>query len=157
MIGTSAASVTNQRLDAARQLLAQCDRLNDDWMLSSYETSAVFQLRSALNGLLQELKAVYVLDDSLSIHVLVSSATSKGAVVPALQELAELENNSSSWLNQLYKSYQAALECKSQGQVVSTGSNDLIGKGSDDAASTKFILNSLVELVLRFREDAAEY
>lgn len=155
MIVTSPASLTNQRLDAARQLLAQCERSGDDWMLSSFETSAIFQLRSALNGLLQEITLAYQLGDRIDLGDMAQMALKKEVVVPTLQELSVLESNRHSWLNQLYSAFQVALECR--GASTAVDATALIGKGSDDAASTKLILNSLVELVLRFREDAAEY
>ncbi|MBM6550183.1 DUF6586 family protein [Marinomonas ostreistagni] len=157
MIATSAASITNQRLDAARRLLAQGEQPEFDWMYASFETSALFQLRSALNGLLQELKSAYGLNAGLSVAELMSSSSDKGVVVPALQELHALEGAKDSWLNQLYSGFQSALECQPKQSTTFTDASSLIGKGTDDAASTKFILNSLVELVLRSREDAAEY
>lgn len=153
---SSLASITNQRLDAARRLLIQSQEADNDWMTQSFESSALFQLRSGLNGLLQEVKTSYSLQAELSLDALIQACDAKGIGVPVLVELAQLSNNNQSWLAQLFVAYTAALECQ-------VGSNayavdvELIGRGTDAGASTKFILSSLTELVLRFREDAAEY
>ncbi|MFD1383830.1 DUF6586 family protein [Rhodanobacter aciditrophus] len=158
MSGSSLASSTNQRLDAARRLLSQSQQGEDSWLASSFENSALFQLRSALNGLLQEIQSVYSLKGELSVTAMVQLAATKGVIVPALQELQLLQENRQSWLSQLYSGYVAALECTPNvGAVSANSGSDLIGKGSDSGAATKHILNSLVDIVLRFREDSAEY
>ncbi len=158
MSGSSLASSTNQRLDAARRLLSQSQQGEDSWLASSFENSALFQLRSALNGLLQEIQSVYSLKGELSVTSMVQLAATKGVIVPALQELQLLQENRQSWLSQLYTGYTAALECTpNTGAVSNSSSVELIGKGSDSGTSTKHILNSLVDIVLRFREDSAEY
>lgn len=156
MSGSSLASVTNQRLDAARRLLQQSNEMDNDWMTHSFESSALFQLRSGLNGLLQEVKTSYSLPAALELNALIHAAQEKEISIPALNELAQLNMNAQSWLSQLFTSYTAALECQI-GSNAYAADVELIGRGSDAGASTKYILSSLTELVLRFREDAAEY
>lgn len=157
MSGSSLASATNQRLDAARRLLAQGQQDDSAWLEQSYEHCAVFQLRSALNGLLQEVKASYRLDSELTLAAMLRVCEKNGIVIPVLSELSELEHNTSSWLSQLYMAYQVALECQPNIQAYSANTSELIGKGSDSGASIKLLLDSLVEVVLRFREESAEY
>lgn len=156
MSGSSLASVTNQRLDAARRLLAQSQAAENDWMTQSFESSALFQLRSGLNGLLQEVKTSYSLQGKLDIDELIHACDAKGISVPVLVELSQLKCDSQSWLAQLFTAFTAALECQ-VGSNAYAADVELIGRGTDAGASTKFILSSLTELVLRFREDAAEY
>lgn len=156
MSGSSLASVTNQRLDAARRLLQQATEMDNDWMTQSLESSALFQLRSGLNGLLQEVKTSYSLPAALDLDSLLQAANAKGISVPVLNELALLKNNGQSWLSQLHIAFQAALDCQVANQSYGEGV-ELIGRGSDAGTSTKYILSSLTELVLRYREDAAEY
>lgn len=153
---SSLASVTNQRLDAARRLLIQSQDAENDWMTQGFESSALFQLRSGLNGLLQEVRTSYSLQGQLEIESLIKSCHDKGISVPVLVELMQLKNNSQSWLAQLFTAFNAALECQ-VGNKAYAADVELIGRGTDAGASTKFILSSLTELVLRFREDAAEY
>lgn len=156
MSGSSLASITNQRLDAARRLLLQSQDVENDWMSESLESSALFQLRSGLNGLLQEVKTSYSLQGTLDIDALIQSCHDKGISVPVLIELSQLKDSGQSWLTQLFTAFSAVLLCQVGNASYSAGT-ELIGRGTDAGASTKFILNSLTELVLRFREDAAEY
>ncbi|SBS31469.1 hypothetical protein MAQ5080_01983 [Marinomonas aquimarina] len=156
MSGSSLASITNQRLDGARRLLQQSQESDNDWMTQSFESSALFQLRSALNGLLQEVKTSYSLQGVLELDALLIAADHQGISVPVLNELAQHKLNPQSWLSQLLSAYNAALECQVGSHAYAT-EVELIGRGSDAGASTQYILSSLTELVLRFREDAAEY
>ncbi|CUB03504.1 DUF6586 family protein [Marinomonas fungiae] len=159
MSGSSLASITNQRLDAARRLLLQSQDVENDWMSESLESSALFQLRSGLNGLLQEVKTSYSLQGTLDIDALIESCHDKGISVPVLIELSQLKDSGQSWLTQLFTAFSAVLLCQvgQVGNASYSAGTELIGRGTDAGASTKFILNSLTELVLRFREDAAEY
>ncbi|SBT18891.1 hypothetical protein MGA5115_03052 [Marinomonas gallaica] len=158
MMSSSLASSTNQRLDAARRLLVQSQQEEGEWLMNSYESSAVFQLRSGLNGLLQEVMASYNLSCQVDIDVMVRASEERGIAVPVLLELMQLKSSRQSWLSQLLDTFDAALECRAANQAYSAAGNvELIGRGSDAGGSTKHILSSLTELVLRFREDAAEY
>lgn len=158
MIGSSLASVTNQRLDAARRLLAQSQQAESEWLMQSYESSAIFQLRSGLNGLLQEVMSAYNLVSAVEIEAMIQASEEKGIAVPVLSELLQLKSSKQSWLTQLLETFGAALECRASNQAYSAADNiELIGRGSDAGASTKLILSSLTELILRYREDAAEY
>ncbi|GAB3475618.1 DUF6586 family protein [Marinomonas epiphytica] len=155
MTGASVASATNQKLDAARRLIQQSQSCEETWLSAGLESSAVFQLRSALNGLLQEVCAGYGLSFSTDISQLYQQAEEKQLVIPVLSELASLLNESGSWLSQLERAYQVQFECRAASSVQM--SDNLIGKGSDDGAASALYLSKLVELVLRFREESAEY
>lgn len=157
MSAMSLPSVTNQRLDAAKRLLSMSQQSEGEWIMKSFDSSAIFQLRSALNGLLQEVKSAHSLSSPLELTKLIEAANAKGLSVPVLSELSLLQGKSNSWLNQLLQSYQVALECQVSASSSSSSGVELIGRGSDAGASTQFILSSLTELVLRYREDAAEY
>ena len=156
MSQVSHASATNQRLDAARRLLQQSQMEQAQWLVGSLESSAVYQLRSAVNGLLQEIKQGYRLKaDQLTIEQLQQAAMTAEQSIPVLNELSQQLSQPNSWLRQLFERYDTQFECRQA--PVQTHSAQLIGKGSDGGASTKFILDALVELVLRYREDASEY
>lgn len=156
MSQVSHASATNQRLDAARRLLQQSQMEQAQWLVGSLESSAVYQLRSAVNGLLQEIKQGYRLkSDQLTIEQLQQAAMTAEQSIPVLNELSQQLSQPNSWLRQLFERYDTQFECRQA--PVQTHSAQLIGKGSDGGASTKFILDALVELVLRYREDASEY
>lgn len=158
MSNSSLASSTNQRLDAARRMLAQSQHADEDWLTPSFETSSIFQLRSALNGLLQEVKSMYQLAADIDVTSLLEEGNTKGITVPVLKELDLLQADKNSWLSQLNLAYDIAFECRPNKAAGAVGiSSNLIVTGSDSGTSTKYILNSLVEIVLRFREDAAEY
>lgn len=155
MTGASVASVTNQKLDAARRLIQQSQASEEAWLSAGLESSALFQLRSALNGLIQEVCSNYGLTFSTDIVTLFNAVEAKQLVIPVLSELASLVKQPNSWLSQLEQAYRAQYECRPLGAVQL--SDNLIGKGSDDGASTALYLAKLVELVLRFREESAEY
>jgi hypothetical protein len=156
MSQVSHASATNQRLDAARRLLQQSQMEQAQWLVGSLESSAVYQLRSAVNGLLQEIKQGYRLkSDQLTIEQLQRAAMTAEQSIPVLNELSQQLSQPNSWLRQLFERYDTQFECRQA--PLQTHSAQLIGKGSDGGASTKFILDALVELVLRYREDASEY
>ncbi|TPE55679.1 hypothetical protein FJM67_01105 [Maribrevibacterium harenarium] len=157
MSQVSHASATNQRLDAARRLLQQSQMEQAQWLVGSLESSAVYQLRSAVNGLLQEIKQGYRLKaDQLTIEQLQQAAATAEQSIPVLNELSQQLSQPQSWLRQLFERYDTQFECR-QSPVQTATPAQLIGKGSDGGASTKFILDALVELVLRYREDASEY
>lgn len=156
MSSASQASVTNQKLDAARRFLQQSQQCEEPWMLAGLESAALFHLRSALNGLLQEVSTTYSLKAKLDVTSLQREASEKGVVVPTLSELSDLALLSGSWLSQLEQAFLVQLECRSS-SFSSVSSDNLIGRGSDAGASVGLYLSKLVELVLRFREESSEY
>ncbi|RBO82776.1 DUF6586 family protein [Marinomonas aquiplantarum] len=155
MISVSYASATNQRLDAAKRLLALAQSSEETWLVSSFEGSALFQLRSAFNGLLQEVAQSYALSDCLDVVALANEAEAKQSIVPVLSELKDLMAQPRSWCCQLLSAYQQQLEC----HLVQSSFDraDLIGSGGDDGASMQLYLTRLTDLVLRFREESSEY
>ncbi|WOD07160.1 DUF6586 family protein [Marinomonas sp. GJ51-6] len=155
MSGVSLASVTNQKIDTAKRFIQQSQDMDEKWLSVGLESSAIFQLKSALNGLLKEISSAYSLSGSLDVSVLMKEAESKHMVVPALSELADLCARKDSWCAQLEQAYLAQLECRAAVSVM--GGDNLIGRGSDAGASVGFYLASLAELVLRFREESSEY
>lgn len=155
MSGVSFASLTNQRVDTARRFVQQSQNTDERWVSVGLESSAIFQLKSALNGLLKEVSAVYALSGSLDISALIQEAESKQMVVPVLSELAALYVRKDSWYFQLEQAYFAQLECRAAVSVVDEG--NLIGRGNDAGASVGFYLTGLTELILRFREESSEY
>ncbi|ETI58011.1 DUF6586 family protein [Marinomonas profundimaris] len=155
MSGASLASLTNQKIDTARRFIRQSQESDEKWLSVGLESSAIFQLRSALNGFLKELSCAYSLSGSLDVATLLLEAESKQIMVPALSELADLLSRSDSWCAQLYQAYLVQFECRSSLSVVE--SDNLIGRGNDAGASVDFYLAKLVELVLRFREESSEY
>ncbi|TYL47727.1 DUF6586 family protein [Marinomonas sp. IMCC 4694] len=156
MSSASLASVTNQKLDTARRLIQQGKTSDEAWLNAGLESSAVFQLRSALNGLLKEVSSSYSLSSSLDVNTLLAETTNKQIVVPVLAELADLLLRSESWFYQLNQAYLVQFECRSAPSSV-VQSDAIIGRGSDAGASVSFYLAKLVELVLRFREESSEY
>ncbi|MGR0279694.1 DUF6586 family protein [Marinomonas dokdonensis] len=155
MTGASIASATNQKLDAARRLIQQSQACNEHWLCAGLESSAIFQLRSALNGLLQEVRTAYGLSFSWDVTNLLEQAAQKGLVIPVLSELGDLLAQPQSWCSQLQQAYLVEFECRTS--TVAVVGEDLIGKGGDEGASVGFYLSKLVELVLRFREESSEY
>ncbi|MBU1293336.1 MAG: hypothetical protein KJ609_15905 [Gammaproteobacteria bacterium] len=156
MSGASLASLTNQKLDTARRFIKQSQDSDEAWLRVGLESSAIFQLRSALNGLLKEVNAAYSLSGSLDVAKLLAELEDKQIVVPVLAELADLLSRTDSWCFQLNQAYLVQFECRtSMSSVVQ--SDSLIGRGSDAGASVSFYLAKLVELVLRFREESSEY
>lgn len=156
MSGASLASVTNQKLDTARRFIKQSQDTDEVWLKVGLESSAIFQLRSALNGLLKEVTAAYSLSGSLDVAKLLAESENKQIVVPVLAELADLLAHSNSWCYQLDQAYLVQFECRAS---ISSAvqSDNLIGRGSDAGASVSLYLAKLVELVLRFREESSEY
>lgn len=156
MSGASLASVTNQKLDTARRFIKQSQDTDEVWLKVGLESSAIFQLRSALNGLLKEVTAAYSLSGSLDVAKLLAESEKKQIVVPVLAELADLLAYSNSWCYQLDQAYLVQFECRASISSV-VQSDNLIGRGSDAGASVSLYLAKLVELVLRFREESSEY
>lgn len=156
MSGASLASVTNQKLDTARRFIKQSQDTDEVWLKVGLESSAIFQLRSALNGLLKEVTAAYSLSGSLDVAKLLAESENKQIVVPVLAELADLLAYSNSWCYQLDQAYLVQFECRASISSV-VQSDNLIGRGSDAGASVSLYLAKLVELVLRFREESSEY
>ncbi|RBP84606.1 hypothetical protein EBI01_04470 [Marinomonas rhizomae] len=156
MSGVTLASLTNQKLDAARRFIQQSQDTDEVWLKVGLESSAIFQLRSALNGLLREVASAYSLAGTLDVAQLFAESEGKQIVVPALAELADLLSRPDSWCFQLNQAYLVQFECR---MSMSSGvkSDSLIGRGSDAGASVSFYLAKLVELVLRFREESSEY
>ncbi|MGJ8648219.1 MAG: DUF6586 family protein [Marinomonas colpomeniae] len=155
MSGVSLASLTNQKIDTARRFIKQSQDSEEKWLSIGLESSAIFQLRSALNGLLKEVSTAYSLSGSLDVVTLIAEVKAKQIVVPVLNELSELWSRVDSWYYQLDQAYLVQLECRAALSVVEQG--NLIGRGSDAGASVGFYLAKLVELVLRFREESSEY
>jgi len=156
MSGVSLASLTNQKLDTARRFIQQSQDSDEAWLKVGLESSAIFQLRSALNGLLKEVAAAYSLPNTLDVTVLLAESEKKQIVVPVLAELADLLSRTDSWCFQLNQAYLVQFECRPAVSSVQQSDN-LIGRGSDAGASVSFYLSKLVELVLRFREESSEY
>jgi hypothetical protein len=155
MSGASLASLTNQKIDTARRFIQQSQDSEEKWLSLGLESSAIFQLRSALNGLLKEVSTAYSLSESLDIAVLLAEAEAKQMMVPVLSELGGLWSRTDSWCAQLHQAYLVQLECRAAMSVMD--SENLIGRGNDAGASASFYLAKLVELVLRFREESSEY
>jgi len=155
MSGASLASLTNQKMDTARRFIQQSQNSEEKWLSVGLESSAVFQVRSALNGLLKEVSSSYSLSSSLDVVKLLAEAEAKQMMVPVLTELAELLSRSDSWCSQLHQAYLVQLECRASMSKVDD--HNVIGRGSDAGASVDFYLAKLVELVLRFREESSEY
>lgn len=156
MSAATPASITNQKLDSARRFLRQSQEGTESWLNSGLESAAVFHLRSALNGLLQEVSLAYQLTSGLQLSNLSAEAQTKGVVIPVLVELQDLSLQSGSWLNQLEQAYLVQFECRSS-MFAKAGDSNLIGRGGDDGASVNLFLSKLTELVLRFREESSEY
>lgn len=156
MSGVTLASLTNQKLDTARRFIQQSQISEETWLNVGLESSAIFQLRSALNGLLKEVSTTYSLSGSLDVPSMLREAEKKQIMVPVLAELADLFSRPESWCSQLNQAYLVQFECR--GSLSSpVQSDNLIGRGSDNGASVSFYLTKLVELVLRFREESSEY
>ena len=155
MMQPNAASMTNQRLDVARRFIRQMQDKSEQWMGAAYENAALFHLNSALNGLYQEVTQIHQLGAVISLDVLLQAADKKGVVIPVLSELKSLQSDSNSWLKQLDLAYQVSFECRPKASIVQ--SSTMIVQDNGGAGATQFYLNSLTDLVLRFREDSAEY
>jgi hypothetical protein len=155
MSSASLASLTNQKLDTARRFIQQSQESDETWLNVGLESSAIFQLRSALNGLLKEVSSAYSLSGSLDVAALLLETEKKQLMIPVLTELADLLSRPDSWCSQLQQAYLVQFECR-VGMVVAQSDN-LIGRGSDAGTSARFYLAKLVELVLRFREESSEY
>lgn len=155
MNDVSLASLTNQKIDTARRLIRQNQENEEKWLSMGLESSAIFQLKSALNGLLKEVSLSYSLSGSLGIDKLLAEAESKQITVPVLNELSDLLSRSDSWYSQLNHAYLVQLECCAS--IVFTEDDNLIACESDAGASVNFYFAKLVELVLRFREESSEY
>ena len=151
----SAASLTNQRLDIARRFILQGSSEDTQWMGPAYENAALFHLQSAVNGLLQEIIQGYQLGVSIRYADVLLHAKKRGIVLPVLTELENLLAQPTSWLCQLNKAYDACFECHSAMPIA--GASNIIVSGGDAGAATQYYLNSLTDLVLRFREESAEY
>ncbi|NVK73185.1 hypothetical protein C0J08_10480 [Marinomonas sp. CT5] len=155
MTSASLASLTNQKLDTARRFIQQSQDCNEAWLKVGLESSAIFQLRSALNGLLKEVSAAYSLSGSLEVAKLLAESEKKQMAVPVLGELDDLLSRQDSWCFLLNQAYLVQYECRASMSMVQA--DDLIGRGDDAGASVSFYLTKLVELVLRFREESSEY
>lgn len=151
---SSAASLTNQRLDFARRFLTQRSDGGEYWMEPAFEQAAIYYLRSALNGLLQEVVVHYSLRSPVHLPDLLKAADEKGVSVPVLQELAQLSRQRDSWLSRLESSFKAGFECELKPTL---SSDSLIASGGDAGAAATYYLRSLTDLVSRFREESAEY
>ncbi|WP_418138849.1 hypothetical protein AB8616_06080 [Marinomonas sp. RS-M-Aa-14] len=74
MSGVTLASLTNQKLDTARRFIQQSQISEEAWLNVGLESSAIFQLRSALNGLLKEVSTTYSLSGSLDVPSMLREA-----------------------------------------------------------------------------------
>ncbi|MCZ2720443.1 hypothetical protein O1D97_01970 [Marinomonas sp. 15G1-11] len=155
MSNPSEASVTNQRLDVARRFLIMTNGVEESWMEKAYENAALFHLKSAINGLLQEVCSNYSLKRDMNISALLGHAQEKGTSIPVLQELNALSFDPASWFSQLEKDYTVAIECYSRSPVVV--STNVIASSQSLESSIAFYLKSITELVLRYREESSEY
>jgi len=155
MSAASLASLTNQKLDTAKRLIQQSQDNKEKWLSVGLESSAIFQLKSALNGLLKEVSMSYSLSGSMDVDKLLAEAESRQVMIPVLSELSDLLSRSDSWCFQLNQAYLVQLECRAS--MVAIEGDNLIGRGNDAGASVSFYLTKLVELVLRFREESSEY
>ncbi|ADZ91493.1 hypothetical protein GV054_11210 [Marinomonas mediterranea] len=152
------ASLTNQRLDSARRLISEIKSSDGDWFTQGHEPTVTFLLRSALNGLLQEVKIAYGLTADLTVEQLITNATDNELTVPVLSELKLLSADSNSWFSMLLASFDTYFECRPNPISSQLSDVQMIGASASDlGGSVKSYLDSLVELVLRFREESSEY
>ena len=111
----SAASRTLQKLYSARLLLQhfeqadQQDELVRAAYIAAHSDAVVFHLQGALQALLYEIAETARLPEGvwMSAAELKQSAESQGRVLPQLNRILELENDSFSWLSQLNRRYRA--------------------------------------------------
>ena len=151
---SSAASMTNQRLDIARKFLSM-PSTEQKWMEPAFENAALFHLQSALMGLLQEVKQAYHLSSEIDLLKLSQDARSKQISIPVINELIELQVNQSSWFSQLQHAFEASLKCHPN--FYNAKQSNLIVSAVDDRSASMTYLNALTELTLRFREESSEY
>jgi hypothetical protein len=151
---SSAASMTNQRLDIARRFLAM-PNTEQKWMGPAFENAALFHLQSALLGLLQEVKQAYHLSSEIGLQELYQDAKSKQISIPVINELFELTLSSESWYCQLQNAFDASLKCHPN--FYNAKQENLIVSSSDTSSACLTYLNSLTEIILRFREESSEY
>ena len=151
---SSAASMTNQRLDIARRFLQMPDT-EQKWMEPAFENAALFHLQSAVLGLLQEVKQAYHLSSEISLQEMHDDAQSKKISVPVLNELILLREQSNSWLSQLQQNYEASLKCHPN--FYNAKQTNLIVSATDNRSSCMTYINSLTDIIFRFREESSEY
>ena len=146
---SSAASMTNQRLDIARRFLTM-PNTEQKWMEPAFENAALFHLQSAVMGLLQEVKQAYHLSSEINL-----GAKSKQISIPVLNELIKLESQYDSWFKRLQEAYDVSLKCHPN--FYNAKHENLIVSATDSSSASLTYLNSLTELTLRFREESSEY
>lgn len=151
---SSAASMTNQRLDIARRFLAMPNN-EQKWMGPAYENAALFHLQSAALGLLQEVKQAYHLSSEIGLLEMHQDASAKHVSIPVINELMELNANSHSWFCRMQSAYDASLKCHPN--FYSAKQDNLIVSATDTSSACLSYLNSLTDLILRFREESSEY
>ena len=151
---SSAASMTNQKLDIARRFLAMPDT-EQKWMGPAFENAALFHLQSASLGLLQEVKQAYHLSSEIGLQEMFLNAKSKNISIPVINELMELNENASSWYSHLQNAYDASLKCHPN--FYNAKQDNIIVSSTDTSSACLTYLNSLTELILRFREESSEY
>lgn len=151
---SSAASMTNQRLDIARRFLVMPNN-EQKWMGPAFENAALFHLQSAVLGLLQEVKQAYHLSSEIGLLEMHQNAKSKNISIPVVNELMELNANTNSWFSHMQNTYEVSLKC--QPNFYNAKHDNLIVASVDDRSTYLTYLNSLTELILRFREESSEY
>lgn len=147
------ASLTNQRLDAARRFLNM--EIEQKWMALAYENAALFHLQSGFMGLLQEIKQLYGLNCEPKLQTMLLAAKKQEFEIPVLVELAELAANSASWLNRLMSAYEASLFCHPQ--LLNYKESNIISSSSNDKEINLGYLTALSDIIMRFREESVEY
>ncbi|TBR41797.1 hypothetical protein CBF23_009335 [Marinomonas agarivorans] len=150
---SSQVSLTNQRLDAARRFLNM--EVEETWMEMAYENAALFHLQSALVGLLQEIKQLYSLNCFAELDALLVAAKKQSLSSPVLTELAELTDESTSWLNSMNSAYSVNLSC--QTSTLTHRSSNLISISNSNKEINLSYLRALSDIIVRFREESVEY
>ena len=151
---SSAASMTNQRLDIARRFLTM-PNTEQKWMEPAFENAALFHLQSAVMGLLQEVKQAYHLSSEINLHEMHLGAKSKQISIPVLNELIKLESQHDSWFKRLQEAYDVSLKCHPN--FYNAKHENLIVSATDSSSASLTYLTWLTDLPLRFREESSEY
>ena len=151
---SSAASMTNQRLDIARRFLSM-PKTEQKWMEPAFDNAALFHLQSAVLGLLQEVKQAYHLSSEVVLQEMYLDAKSKQMSIPVINELIELSARSDSWFCRLQNAFDASLKCHPN--FYNAKQDNLITISTDTSSVEMAYLNSLTEVILRFREESSEY
>lgn len=168
----SFASRTLQKLYSARLLLQHFDQLDqqDELVRPAYSTAhveaVVFHLQGAVQALLYEIAetARMPVGHWRCAADLQAAAERQGRVLPQLNRLLELENESFSWLSQLNRRYQACwLPETSKADTAAskeTSGAQLIAVAQDGASDQQQLnlwLESLQVLIADLRQTMQEF